>query len=66
MINKSQLTKDLYNPRDMQKFLRISSRTLYTWSDQGRIQYKVIYARVADFVRIPYQLFITMLSFFYL
>lgn len=43
MINKSQLTKDLYNPRDMQKFLGISSRTLYTWGDQGRIQYKAIY-----------------------
>lgn len=43
MINKSQLTKDLYNPRDMQKFLGISGRTLYTWGDQGRIQYKAIY-----------------------
>ena len=43
MINKSQLTKDLYNPRDMLKFLGISSRTLYTWGDQGRIQYKAIY-----------------------
>lgn len=43
MINKSQLTKDLYNPRDMMKFLGISSRTLYTWGDQGRIQYKAIY-----------------------
>ena len=43
MINKSQLTKDLYNPRDLLKFLGITSRTLFTWGNQGRIQYKAIY-----------------------
>lgn len=39
MINKSELTKEYYPPKDVAKYLGITTRTLFTWGDKGLIEY---------------------------
>lgn len=39
MINKSELTKDLYPPKDVAEYLGITTRTLFSWGDKGKIEY---------------------------
>lgn len=43
MIKKSKLTKDLYNPNEVAQYLGISTRTLFGWGTNGRIEYKSMY-----------------------
>lgn len=42
MINKSTLTKDYYNPREIAKFLGVTTRTIFRWGDVGKIEYKTV------------------------
>lgn len=39
MINKSELTKEYYPPKDVAKYLGVTTRTLFTWGDKGLIEY---------------------------
>lgn len=43
MIKKSELNKELYNPRELAKFIGVSTRTIYIWGNVGRLDYKAIY-----------------------
>jgi len=40
MINKSELTKQLYTPQAVAEYFGISTRTLFSWGDKGLISYK--------------------------
>lgn len=42
MVNKSELTKDYYNPREIAKFLGVTTRTIFRWGEVGKIEYKTI------------------------
>lgn len=39
MINKSDLTKNTYPPKDVAKYLGITTRTLFRWGDKNLIDY---------------------------
>ena len=57
MKKKSELNKELYTPAEVAKELGITTRTLFTWGDNGKVKfeetkkddnrYDVIYARVS-------------------
>lgn len=40
MINKSELTKELYPPKEVAKYLGINPRTLINWGNKNLIKYK--------------------------
>lgn len=43
MINKNILTKEFYNPKEVSRYLGISTRTLYNWGTDGLIEFTPIY-----------------------
>lgn len=40
MIRKSQLLKEYYKPKDVSRFLGVTTRTLHNWDREGKIQFR--------------------------
>ena len=40
MKKKSELNKELYTPAEVAKELGITTRTLFTWGDNGKVKFE--------------------------